>query len=215
MKNNHIAQKTAELLLEIEAITLRPHQPFEFSSKIKSPIYIDNRLIISFPKVRKQIVNFYIQIIQEKIGKENVELLSGTSTAAIPWAAFIAQKMNLPMIYVRGKKKQHGKENQLEGRIKAGQKTVVIEDHISSGDSLIENVSAVRKKQGEVNFALGITTYKFKEAETKFKNNHIKVLTLTDFETIINTAISKKFIAKTDKNLVMQWSNNPRKWGKA
>lgn len=214
MKNNAIAQKTAELLLESEAITLGPHQPFGFTSKIKSPIYIDNRLIISFPEVREQIVDFYIQVIQEKTTKNKIELLSGTSTAAIPWAAFIAQKLNLPMIYVRGKKKQHGKQNQIEGQIKPGQKTIVIEDHISTGGSLIENAAAVRKNQGKVVFALATTTFSFQEAAAKFKAKKIKVLTLTDFKTIVDTAISKGFLAKTDKKLIMEWNANPREWGR-
>lgn len=209
----NIAYKTAKLLLDINAISLRPHQPFEFTSGIKSPIYIDNRLIISYPEVRNKIVGYYIQLIKEKISIDKVQLLSGTSTAAIPWAAFTAQKMNLPMIYVRSKKKKHGKETQIEGKINAGQKTIVIEDHISTGGSLIENAETVRRNKGIVNYALAITTYLFHEAKEKFKQKKIKVIYMTDFETIINVAVEKGFLKEKDKKMVLSWNKNPRKWG--
>ncbi|MEA2056855.1 MAG: orotate phosphoribosyltransferase [Patescibacteria group bacterium] len=211
--SNYIAQKTAELLLDIGAITLKPNQPFEFTSGIKSPIYIDNRLTISFPKTRRKIVGFYIQKLKSKIGLDQIELLSGTSTAAIPWAAFVSQQLDLPMIYVRGKKKGHGKENQIEGQIKPGQKTVIIEDHISTGGSLLENLSAVRQKKGEVDYALAITTFLFKEATRKFKENKIKVITLTDYKTIINTAVNKGLINQANKKTVLEWNKNPHSWG--
>ncbi len=212
-KDNKIATKTAELLLSIGAINLRPHDPYKFTSGIKSPIYIDNRLTISFPKVREQIVEFYLQVLKNKIGLDNVELLSGTSTAAIPWAAFIAQKLQLPMIYVRGKKKGHGKENQIEGQIKPKQKTLIIEDHVSTGGSLIENVQAVRKNKGQAATALSVTTFLFKEADKKFKKNKIKVFSLTDYKTIINTAVSQGILNRSDKELVMKWNKKPRQWG--
>jgi orotate phosphoribosyltransferase len=207
-----IAQTTAELLLDINAISLQPQKPFEFSSGLKSPIYIDNRLAISFPQVREQVVEFYCQILRKKIGREQVELLSGTSTAAIPWAAFIAQQLDLPMVYVRGKKKGHGKQNQIEGQVKPKQKTVVIEDHISTGGSLIENATAVRDKQAQVDYAVGITTYLFAKASQKFKQHQIKVITLTDYQTIINTAEEKGVLNAREKGLILDWNQNPHHW---
>jgi orotate phosphoribosyltransferase len=207
-----IAQTTAELLLDINAISLQPQEPFEFTSGLKSPIYIDNRLTISFPQVRDQIVEFYCQILRTKIGLDQVELLSGTSTAAIPWAAFVSQHLDLPMVYVRGKKKSHGKENQIEGQVKPNQKTVVIEDHISTGGSLIKNATAVRNKQAEVEYAVGITTYLFEEATQKFKHHQIKVITMTNYQTIIDTAEKKGLINSEEKDLILDWNQDPHQW---
>ncbi len=212
--DKQIAYKTAELLLNINAISLRPRKPFKFTSGILSPIYIDNRIIISHPKIRKQIINFYIKLIKEKIKLDNVELLSGTATAAIPHAAFISQKLNLPMVYVRDTKKGHGKENQIEGEVEKGQKVVIIEDHISTGGSLIGNTKSIRKAGGKVKYAVATTTYLMKKAEVTFKKFKIKVFTLTDFKQIIDVAIKKKYIKKEDKDLVLSWAKDPKNWGK-
>jgi len=212
--NKKIAEKTTNLLLSIQAISIRPYKPFRYTSGILSPIYIDNRLIISCPKVRKRIISFYIEIIRERIGLEKVELLSGTATAAIPHAAFISQKLNLPMVYVRDTKKGHGKKNQIEGVIKKGQKALIIEDHISTGGSLVGNAKAVRSAGGKVKYAIGTTTYLMAKAEENFKKEKIKVLTLTDFKKIIDVAVKKKLIKKEDRNLVLAWAKDPKNWGK-
>lgn len=212
--DKNIANKTAELLLDIKAIEIKPKKPFKFTSGILSPIYIDNRIIISYPKVRDKIINYYIWVIKNKIGFKNVELLSGTATAAIPHASFIAQKLNLPMVYVRDAKKGHGKQNQIEGIVKKGQKVVIIEDHISTAGSLISNIRAVRRAKGKVRYGVATTTYLMKKAFDSFKNEKIKVFTLTDFNEIINTAISKKLINKNDKDLVLDWAKDPKNWGK-
>ncbi len=211
--NKKIARHTAELLLDINAISVQPDKPFTFTSGVKSPIYIDNRYTISFPKVREQIVDYYVQVLKQEIGLKNIDLLSGTSTAAIPWAAFIAQKMKLPMVYVRGKKKGHGKQRQIEGKIEPGQKTVVVEDHISTGGSLIENATAVRQEKAEVKYAIAATTFLFKEATKKFKKEKIQVITLTDFKTIIDIAVERGLVKKEDKATVLEWNKNPRAWG--
>jgi len=209
-----IKQETADILLKINAITIRPRKPFKYNSGILSPIYIDNRLIISCPEVRKKIINFYIKVIQKKIGLDKIDLLSGTSTAAIPHAAFLAQKLDLPMVYVRGSKKEHGKENQIEGKLKKGQRVLVIEDHISTGGSLIENAEAIKKAGGKVENAVAITTYLMKTAKQKFKKCKIEVDTLTDFKIIVERAIINGYIKEEDKKSVLDWAQDPKNWGR-
>ena len=212
--NKDIRQKTAELLLGIKAISIRPHKPFKYTSGILSPIYIDNRIVMSFPKVRGKIIDFYIKIIDEKIGLDKVDLLSGTATAAIPQTAFIGQKLNLPMVYVRDTRKGHGRENQIEGRVKKGQKIVIIEDHISTGGSLVGNAKAIRAAGGKVKYAIATTTFLMKKAETGFKKGKIKVFCLTDFKKIIDVAIKKKYLKEEDKELVLKWAEDSKNWGK-
>ncbi len=210
----NMAIETAKLLLKIKAVSIRPQKPFKFVSGILSPIYTDNRIIISYPKVRKKIIAFYIEIIKKKIGLDKVDLLSGTATAAIPHAAFIAQKLNLPMVYVRGSKKGHGKENQIEGVVEKGQKAVVIEDLISTGSSLIGNVKAIRRAGAKVRYAITTTTYLMKKAEQNFKRNKIKVYSLTDFKKTVDVAVKRKYIEQKDRDLVLQWVKDPKNWGK-
>lgn len=214
MKNENITRKTAEMLLKIKAISIRPHNPFKFTSGILSPIYIDNRLVISYPKIRDKIIDFYIKVIKEKIGLNNVNLLSGTAMAAIPHAAFIAQKLNLPMIYVRDVKKGHGKENQIEGVIKKGQRVLVIEDHISTGGSLIGNVRAVRDAEGKVKYAVATTTYLTKKAKQNFQKTKVKVFTLTNYKDIIKVAVQQGYLKEKDRIAVLSWGENPESWGK-
>jgi orotate phosphoribosyltransferase len=210
----NIPKEIAKSLLDIKAITLRPQKPFKYTSGLLGPVYTDNRIIISYPKVRSQIIDAYIEVIKKEIGLKNVDLLSGTATAAIPHAAFISQKMNLPMVYVRGSKKGHGKENQIEGVVEDGQKTVVIEDHISTSGSLVGNVRAIRRAKGTVNYAIATTTYQFPIADKSFKEVDIKVLTLTTFPIILDVALGMKYINAKDKHLVEDWLDDPKGWAK-
>jgi len=212
--NKNIARKTANLLFDINAISISLKKPFRFTTGILSPIYIDNRMTISYPKVRKQINYFYIKIIMEKIGLDNIDVISGTATAAIPYAAFIAQELNLPMIYVRKDKKGYGKQNKIEGIMKKGEKVLVIEDHISTGSNLMGNVKAVRQRGGKVQYAVGTTTYLMKIADKIFKKEKIKLFTFTDLNWIINVAIEKKLIKPAERKIILEWAKNPKKWGK-
>lgn len=209
-----ISRQTAKLLIGINAISINPKKPFRYTSGILAPIYIDNRLVMSYPEVRKKIVNSYIKVIKEKVGLKNVELLSGTATAAIPQAAFISHKLNIPMVYVRDTKKGHGKENQVEGVVKRGQKVLVIEDHISTGGSTVGNVKAIRAAGGGCRYAITTTTYLMKNAEDSFKKLRIKVFTLTNFEDIIDVAIESNVVRAKDKEMVLAWAKNSKGWGK-
>ncbi|PIS09608.1 orotate phosphoribosyltransferase [Candidatus Beckwithbacteria bacterium CG10_big_fil_rev_8_21_14_0_10_34_10] len=214
MNSKEISKKTAQLLLKIKAIQIRPEKPFKFTSGILSPIYIDNRILMSLPKERRKIINFYLKIIKEKIGVTKNTIFSGTATAAIFQTAYISQKLNLPMVYVRDTKKGHGGQNQIEGIVKKGQRAVVIEDHISTGGSLIGNLRALRKAGAKVNYAIATTTYLMKKASILFKKAKIKVYTLTDLKTIIDEAVKGKYIKASDKDLVLKWAENPPSWGK-
>ena len=209
-----VSLKTAQLLLKIKAVLLRPQKPFRYTSGILSPIYIDNRLIISYPSVRQKIVRFYVQVLKTQIGLTNIDLLSGTATAAIPHTAFVAQKLKLPMVYVRDTKKGHGRENQIEGVVKKGQKVVIIEDHISTGGSLLGNVRAIRSAGGRVKYAVATTTYLFKTADQAFKKAKIKVFTLTNFKDIVDVAVKEGYMKEKHRHLVLEWAYNPQAWGK-
>jgi orotate phosphoribosyltransferase len=205
-------EEIAEILLGIGAVTLRPNEPFTFVSGIKSPIYCDNRLLMSHVPERRKIVEEF-----EKVVKENgvaFDVVAGTATAGIPHAAWLAEVENAPMIYVRSKQKEHGKENKIEGFLKKGQKVLVIEDLISTGGSSSEAVETVRLEGGIVDYCLAIFSYGFEKAKQRFNELGCKLLTLTDFETLIDVAIEKEFIAEKDKEELLKWQKNPENWKK-
>jgi len=209
---NSTKEKVAKILLGINAITLNPQKPYKYTSGILSPIYTDCRLLISFPKYRKIVINSYTNAIK-KSGVE-FDVVAGTSTAGIPYAAWIANIFDLPMIYVRGRSKEHGKRNQIEGLIKRGQKAIVIEDLISTGGSSIETVNAIRKAKASVFYIFSIVTYWMKKAEDSFKKNNIKLISLTDFKTVVRVAEKNNYINKENKQMILEWANDPSSWGK-
>ena len=166
MKQN-IAREVAQILLKIGAVTFRFDPPYTYTSGIKSPIYLDNRIIISHPNERKKIIDLYVQLIKNNIGLENVDYVSATATAAIPQGAWIADRLGIPMVYCRSDKKGHGKENQIEGSLRKNSNVVIVEDHISTAGSSIGNADAVRKLGGRVSHVVASTTY-----ETKNHSNN-------------------------------------------
>ncbi|MCL4354093.1 orotate phosphoribosyltransferase [Patescibacteria group bacterium] len=205
-----VSEKVAKLLLEIGAITLRPKKPFRYSSGILSPIYTDCRTLISLPKERKIIRDYYIENIK-KAG--DFDVIAGTATAGIPHAAWIAEKINLPMIYVRGKAKDHGKGNQIEGVIKKNQKAAVIEDLISTGSSSLEAIDAINKQGGKASHVFSIITYGMASAQKNFKLHKTKLISLTDFNTVIEVAAKYKFIKNEEQKIVLDWIKDPPSWG--
>lgn len=208
--NNH-SEKTAKILLDIHAISLNPKKPFRYSSGIWSPVYTDCRLLMSYPKERTAIRNLYAQMIKSE-GKFDV--IAGTATAGIPHAAWIAEKLKLPMIYVRGKAKDHGKGNQIEGKISARQKVAVIEDLISTGGSSVETTLAIRKIGAKSSHVFSIITYGMTKSDENFTENKIKLISLTDFPTIVKVAEKIGYIKAKDKNLILEWAKDPSSWGK-
>ncbi|NMB57299.1 orotate phosphoribosyltransferase [Candidatus Beckwithbacteria bacterium] len=177
MKVKSISQATAKILLKIKAVTFRFDPPYTYTSGIKSPIYTDNRLVISYPEFRKKICNFYIQLIKEKIGIENIDYISATATAAIPMGSWIAEKLKLPMVFVRPDKKSHGKENQIEGFLKPKSRVLIIEDLISTGGSTVNNAQAIRDAGSKVSYCLVTFTYNTAVAKQNFKENKLRFMT--------------------------------------
>ncbi len=203
-------QEIAELLLMIKAVKIQPNEPFTFTSGLKSPIYIDNRLIISYPDARKKIVKSFKKMI--KLNNLEFDVIAGVATAGIHWAAWLAKKFEKPMIYIRAKVKEHGRQNQIEGLLKQGQKVLVIEDHISTGGSSVAAVNAVKEAGGVVEHCLAITTYEFEKAKTKFEEAECNLMTLTDFTTLINTAATLNYINSEDKEKVHEWNKDAASW---
>ncbi len=209
---NNTAEEVAKILLKVGAISLRPANPFRYASGILSPVYTDCRLLISNPKERKEIIGLYIKSIKKT--RKTFQVVAGTSTAGIPHAAWIADSLNLPMIYVRGNAKDHGKGNQIEGTIKKGQTAIIIEDLISTGKSSIETANAIRKKNAKINTVFAIITYGMKIAKDNFKSNKIDLIPLATFEDVVNQASKMKFIKQKDKAAILEWVKDPASWGK-
>lgn len=209
---NNTEKKVAKILLDIKAISLKPNKPFRYSSGILSPVYTDCRLLISSPKERKQIIKLYVKAIKN-FGK-SFDVVAGTSTAGIPHAAWIADSLNLPMIYVRGSAKDHGKGNQIEGSIQKGQTAIIIEDLISTGKSSIETVNAIRKMGAKANIVFSIMTYGMKSAENNFRDNKVKLISLASFKDIVDKASEMKYIKERDQVAILEWAQNPSSWGK-
>ena len=201
-------EKVAEKLLEIGAVTLSPNEPYTWASGIKSPIYCDNRLTISYPEIRDLIATGMKELIDEKFS--DVEVISGTATAGIPHAAFVSQKMNLPMTYVRSSSKGHGKKNQIEGKLEKGANTVVIEDLISTGGSSLKVVETLRENQVNVLGLVAIFTYNFQEAVDRFKKNNTLFYTLTDYDTLIKVALDREYITENELNILKEWKKAPK-----
>lgn len=206
-----VAQETASILYDVGAIIFRPKQPFRYDSGILSPVYTDNRLIISYPKQREKIVDFLIEKIKE-IGVPDV--VAGTATAGIPHASFIAQKLKIPMVYVRSEPKNHGRGNQIEGAIKRGQKVIVVEDLISTAGSSLRVVEALRNAGAKVENEVAIFTYHLKESEANLKKAKIKLHVLTDLEHSAKAAVGKKFLKKDQVQTILDWVKDPHGWAK-
>jgi len=202
--------KVSEILLNLNAVMLRTKPPFRWASGILSPIYTDNRLLMGYPKEREFIVNSFIKLI--KANKIKVDGFAGTAIAGIPWAAWIAQKMKKPMIFVRSESKDHGKENKIEGVIEQGKTYVVVEDLISTGGSSLNTLNAVREKGGIVEHCIAIFTYELEKSKSNFESANVKLRTLTGFTNLIRIAVQKKYIERNQLAHIMDWKKNPEGW---
>lgn len=213
MKNNNdSALKIAEFLLQIKAVKLQPGQPFTWASGWKSPIYCDNRKTLSYPKIRTFIRQEFVNRISDTFGKPDV--IAGVATGGIAQGALVAQELGLPFVYVRSEAKSHGLSNQVEGVIEKGQSVVVIEDLISTGGSSLKAVDALRKEGCEVKGMAAIFTYGFKTAEENFKNAKCDVITLCDYDTLIQQAINSGYVNQSDLASLQSWREEPSAWGK-
>jgi orotate phosphoribosyltransferase len=208
MKN--VESLIAEKLLQINAIKLNPANPFSWASGWKSPIYCDNRKILSFPEVRDIIKNEFVTIFKDKFGTADV--IAGVATGAIAHGALVADLLKLPFIYIRSSSKTHGLENLIEGVLVPGQKVVVIEDLISTGGSSIKAVCAIREKNAEVLGMLAIFSYGFENATENFRNANCKLFTLTNYDSLLKIAIETGYIQENQLATLNDWRIKPDKW---
>jgi orotate phosphoribosyltransferase len=201
------ARRIAEDLLSIRAVFFRPDEPFTWASGIKSPVYCDNRLILSAPDVRTEVETALMQTIRREY--PDAEVLMGTSTAGIAHAAITAQMMGLPMGYVRSSSKDHGRQNQIEGRLEKGQKVVVVEDLISTGGSVLEVVNVLREAGAEVLGIVSIFTYGMKKGLERLAAAKVRNVSLTNFDVIAQVAAEQKYIKPEDVARLLQFRNDP------
>ena len=202
--------ETSEILLKLNAIKLNPNSPFIWASGWKSPIYCDNRIILSHPESRNIIANFFVEIIKYKYS--DTEVIAGVATGAIGIGILVAEKLDLPFIYVRPEPKKHGRKNQIEGKISKNKKLVVIEDLISTGKSSLNAVKALRESQLNVLGMLAIFTYGFKISKENFKNEKVNLDTLSNYSDLIKKALQIKYISEKDIITLENWNNSPEKW---
>lgn len=191
----------AQILLKEQAVFLRPHEPFTWTSGIKSPVYCDNRLLFSTVESRETIVKAFV----ERIKSLNVDVIAGTATAGIPWAAFIAMEMKLPLIYVRSSSKEHGRQNAIEGKAAPGSKTVLIEDLISTGKSSIAAADRLKEVDISVTKIMSIFNYGFPQAEEAFKKSHLPFESLSYFDVLAQVAFNNNQFDKDTLNQVLAW----------
>ena len=204
---DNLERRIAEGLLSIRAVFFRPNEPFIWASGIKSPVYCDNRLILTAPAVRTQVETALMQVVRQEYPE--AEVLMGTSTAGIPHAAIVAQMMGLPMGYVRGSGKDHGRKNQIEGSLEPGQKVVVIEDLISTGGSVLDVVSVLREAGAEVLGVASIFTYGMQKGLSRLAKANVKNRSLTNFDVIAAVAAEQKYIQPEDVARLIRFRDNP------
>jgi orotate phosphoribosyltransferase len=211
-KNNDIALKTAEYLLQIKAIKLNLQNPFTWASGWKSPIYCDNRKTLSYPKIRTYIRQQFAEMIREEFGVPDV--IAGVATGAIAQGVLIAQELGLPFVYVRSEPKSHGLTNLIEGVVESGQSVVVIEDLISTGGSSLKAVEALREAGCDVKGMAAIFTYEFPKAVDSFKKANCRLVTLSNYSALLLQAVDSKFIKESDLEHLSTWREAPELWGK-
>lgn len=205
------AQEIAKILLDIGAVKVSMNPPFTWTSGIKSPVYCDNRKLISYPKERKQIVDGFVDMLRAV--NLDPEYIGGTATAAIPWASFLAYELNLPMIYIRPEKKEHGAGKQVEGDLPPGKRVLIVEDLISTGGSSVNAARAVQSEcQGVVTDIFAIVTWELEESKKRFADAGLKLSTLTNFSSIIGLALERGVISKEEWKKILEFKKNPKQW---
>jgi orotate phosphoribosyltransferase len=205
-------KQIATHLLNIGAVSLQPNEPFTWSSGIQSPIYCDNRLTLSYPNVRSVIADGLTELIRTYF--PDVQVIAGTATAGIPHAAWVSERLALPMCYVRSQAKGHGKGKQIEGKVEKGQKVVVVEDLISTGGSSLTAVQALREEGCNVIGVVAIFTYGLEKGKQAFAKNNVAVHTLTDYDILIDTAVEMGVITEEDIATLQQWREYPEEWNR-
>jgi orotate phosphoribosyltransferase len=210
MNEPGIPKTLEQELLRIKAVKLSPYAPFTWASGLKSPIYCDNRVTLSYPKVRTFIRQQFVEKILQNFGKPDV--IAGVATGGIAQGALVAEELELPFVYVRSEKKSHGMQNQIEGIIHNGQSVVVIEDLVSTGKSSLLAVDALREVGAEVKGMVAIFTYQMDIARKNFEEKNCPLVTLSNYETLIETAIEKSYVTEEDKETLQEWRKDQQAW---
>ena len=211
LDQNNFREQTAEILLKLEAIKLSPNNPFTWASGWKSPIYCDNRIILSDPNSRNLIADNFVKIIKDKY--EDTEVIAGVATGAIGIGILVAQKLDLPFIYVRPEAKKHGRKNQIEGKVSQNQKVVVIEDLISTGMSSLNAVKALKNSKLNVLGMIAIFNYGFEISKINFSNDEIDLDTLCDYSVLLRKAVDTEYISEENLETLSAWNRDPENWG--
>ncbi len=204
------AERVAKNLLQIKAIKLNNSNPFTWASGLKSPIYCDNRIALSYPKIRTFIRQELVKSIIENFG--DVDVIAGVATAGIPQGALVAQEMGLPFIYVRSAKKSHGMTNMIEGVLHSGQSVMVVEDLISTGKSSLAAVDALQEAGANVKGMVSIFTYGLPIADENFKKAKCKLVSLSNYEYLVKTGIAENSISEKDQDSLLKWKEDPKAW---
>lgn len=210
MINENMANLIASDLLQIKAVSFSPNSPYTWASGIKSPIYTDNRLTIAYPRIREQIATGLANIIATTFPQ--VSVIGGVATAGIPHATLVSQNLNLPLIYVRSQAKDHGKGRQIEGQLQAGDQVILIDDLISTGGSVLKAVAAVRAQNIDVLGVAAIFSYQLPDAVENFRSANVPLVTLTDYDHLIQQATQQHYLATSDVTAVRQWRQDPWHW---
>ena len=212
VKDEFIAKETAKLLLQINAIKLNPKNPFTWASGWKSPIYCDNRIILSYPKIRKLICDFLASLIDQNI--KDYDLIAGVATGAIGVGMLVANKLDKPFIYVRSDRKKHGRKNNIEGFYKKDQKVVVIEDLISTGKSSLDACDSLISENLKIKSLVSIFNYNFDISEENFKSKKIEYFSLCSYNYLINYALENNFFSSSEIDELRKWRNDPINWNR-
>ncbi len=207
---NEVAEIIASYLLEIHAIKLNSKNPFTWASGLRSPIYCDNRIALSYPNKRTYIKNQLASAIKDNFN--DVDVIAGVATAGVPQGALVADELGLPFVYIRSSAKAHGMTNKIEGKLEKGQTVVVIEDLISTGKSSLNAVDALRDAGAEVKGMIAIFTYGLDIAKENFANKDCKLITLSDYDTMIGKAVSDNYVSSEESSSLLKWSKNPKQW---
>ncbi|WP_298425302.1 orotate phosphoribosyltransferase [uncultured Kordia sp.] len=208
--DKNTAKKTAELLLQINAIKLQPQEPFTWASGWKSPIYCDNRITLSFPPIRNYLREQFAKHIEKEYGKPDV--IAGVATGAIGIGILVAEYLGLPFVYVRPEAKKHGRQNQIEGFIQKGQNVVVVEDLISTGKSSLNAVKALKEAEVNVKGMVAIFSYNFDIAKENFENANVQLNTLSNYENLLEQALDTNYITSSELETLENWRKDPSKW---
>lgn len=210
MENNTYKENLAAQLLSIKAIQIQPQAPFTWASGLKSPIYCDNRKLLSYPDIRNSVKEGFVSLFKEYFPQ--ADCIAGVATAGIPHGAILADALGLPFIYVRSKPKEHGLTNTIEGDLKHGERVLVVEDTISTGGSSLKAVEDLRAAGAEVVGMIAIYKYGFENAKKRFEDAGITLKTLTSYDFLLHAAIEANYISKDELGILNTWHKNPTEW---